>query len=389
MVLISELCGGADGSVPRAWEAACTGKDVCLPPSGASYLASVRESAAKFAGSVGERLVRVDADKARGYAGALDMAKFDAYVKHVNGWTRRLPLAFDNMAQELNLIALLDLLQLGSGFRKELHEATGRGASDTINFGCMSLHISQTPIDARGLQALTLDDVAQNFGIPLLGKERPAIEGTTAVMISEPGPLRPLAEIILGCLHDTARRLEQGGFSSLADFVIRTCAEKSTAEHLVKKLVMAFPSLRDAADVGGQQVYLFKKAQLIAYDVCQRFGSADPRFAFPDIGDMTLFVDNVVPAVMQHHGLLVPCEEVAAKILSGAELSLVESTAMRAAAIVAAQLVVACTSRAASPSENGEVSVCQATLDNYWWHQGKEPGLRVLQRLVCKATVYF
>ncbi|KAJ2709473.1 hypothetical protein H4R19_004231, partial [Coemansia spiralis] len=158
MALISELYEGTDGPVLRAWNAGCTGEHTALPPVHANYLASVRESAARLAGSAGASLVRVDADRAQEYADALDTAKFDGCLEHVNGWARRLPLAFDNIAQELNLIALVDLLQLGSGFRRELHKATGRGASDTINFGCISLHISQTPLDARGLQALALDD---------------------------------------------------------------------------------------------------------------------------------------------------------------------------------------------------------------------------------------
>ncbi|KAJ2781409.1 hypothetical protein H4R18_002886 [Coemansia javaensis] len=396
MALISELPdGGYGAALPQAWEAACTGRGVALPPAGANYLECVRESAAALVAGVGQPLVAVDGARAQSYADALDAAKFDRYVRHVSGWAHRLPLSFDNVAQELNLVALVGLLQIGSGFRKELHAATGRGASDTVSFGCMSLHISQTPLDARGLQALALDDVAQHFGIPLLGKERPALGSTTAVTISEPSALRPLAEIILGCLQDTGRRLEQGGYSSLADFVIRTCAEKPTAEHLVRKLVAALPSLRDAADVGGRPVYLFKKAQLIAYDVCQRFGGTDAKFAFPDIGDLTLFADNVVPAMLQHHGLIVPCKEIAAKISAGRELTLAEATAMRAASIVAAQLVV---DRARSSSSSGkseallaagEFPVCQATLDSFWWHEGKEPELRAIERLVCKKTAYF
>ncbi|KAJ2790128.1 hypothetical protein H4R20_007065 [Coemansia guatemalensis] len=339
--------------------------------------------------TLGCNLVNVCAEKAKHYADSFDKVKFDSYVDSVNGWTHKLPLVFDNMAQELNLISLLDLLQFGSGFRRELHEATGRGAADTIRFGCISLHISQTPLDAKGLQALTLGDISQHFGIPLLGEERPVVSGTTAVMMSEPSALRPLADIILGCLQDTGRRLQRGGFASLSDFVIRICAEKPTAAHLVEKLVNAFPSLRDAASIDGQQVYLFKKAQLLAYDVCQRFGSTDARFAFPDIGDMSLFADNVVPAMAQHHGLLVPCEAIAVKIRDARELTLTETTAMRAASIVAGQLIVDHANNPEVAPIHGKASINQATLGAFWWREGKEPELRILQRLICKNTVYF
>ncbi|KAJ2309557.1 hypothetical protein IWW54_003666, partial [Coemansia sp. RSA 2705] len=254
MVLISELSGDSDSQLPLAWKTGCTGENVALPPADTNYLTSVRVSTARFIGSTGQSLVGVNPEQVRRYVDTLDAAKFDRYIKHVNGWTHKLPLVFDNMAQELNFIAVLDLLQLGSGFRAELHYAANRGASDTIRFGCISFHISQTHLDARGLQALTLGDISQNFGIPLFGDERPMTKGSSAVMVSEASDLRPLAEIILGCLHDTGKRLEQGGYSSLADFILKMCTEQPTAAHLVKKLVSAFPSLRDAADINGQPV---------------------------------------------------------------------------------------------------------------------------------------
>ncbi|KAJ2853371.1 hypothetical protein FB639_006552, partial [Coemansia asiatica] len=302
MAIISEISGKDGTELPKAWIEACTGSETQVPSASTDIFHLVRESASNFINSQPEpALVTVNGEKFKEYVKTLDIATFDKYVKNVNSWSSSLPLVFDNMAQELNLIALVDLLQLGSGFHSELHEAIDRGASDTIKFGCMSLHISQTSIDAKGLQELTLGDISEHFGIPLLGKERPMQKGSTAVTISEASSLRPLAEIILGTLQDTGCRLEQAGFSSLADFIIRICAEKPTAAHLVAKLVSAFPSLRDVSEVNGQLVYLFKKAQLMAYDVCQRFGKSDPKFAFPDIDQMTIFVDNVVPAMLQHH----------------------------------------------------------------------------------------
>lgn len=39
----------------------------------------------------------------------------------------RMPVRFDNLAQELNFIALIDLLNFGSGYRVPLHKHTGRG----------------------------------------------------------------------------------------------------------------------------------------------------------------------------------------------------------------------------------------------------------------------
>lgn len=388
MAIVSEVSGAHD--LPASWTEACTGNNVALPPYSSNYLDAVRDSTKHYISSAGHHgLVQINAEGAKEYVDSFDISKFDKYVEHVNNWTRNLPLSFDNMAQEVNLIAILDLLQIGSGFRKELHEEAGRGASDTINFGCISLHISQTLLDAKGLQSLTLGDISSHFGIPLFGKERPMNPDNTAVMVSQASALRPLAEIILGTLQDTGRRLEQGGYLSFADFIIKAVTEDPTASHLVAKLVNAFPSLCDAAMIGERPVYLFKKAQLIAYDIYQRFGASDQRFAFADLDRMTLFADNVVPAMMQAHKLIVPCAGICAKIKNGEELTLEETTAMRAASIVAAQLVVDYANRPETEIKLGNYPINQATLDNFWWYEGKDPEMRSLDRLVCKKTVYF
>ena len=39
----------------------------------------------------------------------------------------RMPLKFSSLAEELNFVALIDLLNFGSGYRVPLHELAGRG----------------------------------------------------------------------------------------------------------------------------------------------------------------------------------------------------------------------------------------------------------------------
>ncbi len=45
----------------------------------------------------------------------------------------------------------------------------------------------------------------------------------------------------------------------------------------------------------------YKKAQLTVSEVYMRFYREDSRFCFPDIDDLTVFVDNVVVAMMRLH----------------------------------------------------------------------------------------
>lgn len=62
---------------------------------------------------------------------------------------------------------LIGVLGISSGFRKELHEATGRGAWDTMLFGCMSMFLSGQRLDADYLCNVALTDIESTFGIPL------------------------------------------------------------------------------------------------------------------------------------------------------------------------------------------------------------------------------
>ncbi len=45
----------------------------------------------------------------------------------------QMPLKFDTLEQELNIIGLISLLNFGSGFRKELHKECGRVSLISFN----------------------------------------------------------------------------------------------------------------------------------------------------------------------------------------------------------------------------------------------------------------
>lgn len=59
------------------------------------------------------------------------------------------PLKFGSLEEEVNLYAVLNLLNFGSGFRHLLHARKGedRGAYDTMVFGVMSLYLHGVKMD--------------------------------------------------------------------------------------------------------------------------------------------------------------------------------------------------------------------------------------------------
>jgi hypothetical protein len=68
---------------------------------------------------------------------------------------------------------------------------------------------------------------------------------------------------------------------------------------LVESLSQTFPAFDDKADYEGVEVLLMKKAQLLAADLYRRFHESDARFNFKDVENLTVFTDNVVPAVLR------------------------------------------------------------------------------------------
>jgi hypothetical protein len=78
-----------------------------------------------------------------------------------------LPLRFDTLEAELDVIAITNLLNFGSGWRTELKAAVDRGAFDTLRFGVISMHISGNGnLKAKQLKDLSLSEVSSPWHLP-------------------------------------------------------------------------------------------------------------------------------------------------------------------------------------------------------------------------------
>eukprot|EP00124_Ichthyophonus_hoferi_P004989 Ihof_evm1s632 gene=Ihof_evmTU1s632 len=258
-----------------------------------------------------------------------------------------LPLKMENLDQEINIYALMNILNFASGFRQELHAAIGRGAYETITYGIMSLALQGNPLDANALLQLTLHDVATNFGFPISREKQVAV----GVYMEEPTELRKLAELIMQCLHEVGQSLKNIGLKTLSQFIVRAIdpargpddLNRPMASSLIDALIKNFPAFDDRVTVDGVEVFLIKKAQLLCSDFYVRFGERDPeRFAFKDYSKLTIFADNVVPAMLRHLGVIELHPSLLAKIEAKESLPAAgpEHTALRAASVVACDRIV-------------------------------------------------
>ncbi|RUS19310.1 hypothetical protein BC937DRAFT_87693 [Endogone sp. FLAS-F59071] len=356
-----------------------------LPSSGQSFLDAVRSSCRACVDRTDG--LEVSADGVRSFLNDLNKAQFEELLQDTS---IRMPLKFDTTEQEINSIAFVDLLNFGSGYRVPLHEAVDRGAFDTIRFGAMSHHIGGLPMTATYLRSISIFEVSQTFQIPLDREVHP--EGMPFVTMSEPHELRKLAEGITSVLNETGLTLQEGGYTSLAHFILQATKPEDgkapSAAALVERLVRAFPGFRDMAKVDGQNVYLFKKAQILAYHLYILFRTQDSaRFDFADIDSLTIFSDNVVPTMLAHLGVIRIPDQIARRVAAHEDLGTADATRLRAAAVVACEEIIQATR---GESTVGPVrNMKEVDLDVYLWRLGKVGAYREVTRFELRDTVYF
>ncbi|CAO3694611.1 unnamed protein product [Umbelopsis ramanniana] len=299
----------------------------------------------------------------------------------------RMPVRFDSLAQELNFIALIDLLNFGSGYRVPLHKYTGRGAFDTIRFGAMSFHIGGTPLTAATFKNITAFEISEIFQFPIDREYTP--EGMSFVTMTEANELKRLAIGIAQVLNSTGEFLQSHGYQDLASFILDVTKPSGgnppSAKNLVDHLIKALPGLRDFSVIQGQTVYLYKKAQILTYHVWMFFKDQDPdRFNFADIKELTIFSDNVIPTMLEHLKVIRLPDSLQQKIEAGQELTTEEAYLARAAAVVACERIVQ-----KAHSQGTIPHMTEGELDVYLWRLGKEGDYRKIVRLQLQDTVMF
>ena len=136
-----------------------------------------------------------------------------------------LPLKYPSTAVELNVMSILTVLNLASGYRVPLHQATGRGAYDNIKVFVMSLYLSSTVeadyMSARGMVALDHQKVADLMGVLRHIHVEVPHKSLPGVIVGElGGPIFELVRIITRVLNETGEVLQTGGYPNLGAFLL-------------------------------------------------------------------------------------------------------------------------------------------------------------------------
>ena len=278
------------------------------------------------------RFVRVERERIGGYASALPL-----------GVSAEAPAARARAAFWLTL----DAINFGSGWFPTLRKRAGRSGYRTIEAGIRARFDARGPWSAAELAEITAAEVAATLG---------------------QDPAHELIELFARSLRDLGQHVrdEHGGrFEALA--------EEHSAVALALRLG-GWDCFADSSTYGGLRVPFLKRAQIVAADLA-RAGVG----RFRDLGDLTMFADNLVPHVLRLDGVLTFDPDLVARI--GREELIehgsTEEVEIRACALHAVELIVA-----ARPGTRA------ADIDQVLWLRGQEPRYKAVPRHRSRCTAY-
>ncbi|SCZ89027.1 BZ3500_MvSof-1268-A1-R1_Chr1-1g00903 [Microbotryum saponariae] len=340
----------------------------------------------------------------------------------------RLPLRFDSAHEELNLIAVLSLLNFLSGYRKPLHRLTQRGAFSNILSLVLAAHLSagdsssSSLLSAKGMRNATLTQISSMAQIQThQEKPHPTLGPVVKVGMKDDDAFEIL-ELIVRVLNRTGEVLKKEGKEDLGHWVQQALLEvEGDSEQMLRKIYDTFPDFQDAYTIDGgcgfrflvhlksfagetltpfrpltpAAVYILKKALYLLNAITLRFsasGSPDHAPTFPLPTNTTrfpIFADNVIPSVLMHHRIIVL--STSRTLRNPPLLSTEEATRLRAASISACHRIV---ERAQVLSENGSENewmrgMLEVDLDGYLWDSGKRESGKNVVRIAERGTTMY
>jgi Potential Queuosine, Q, salvage protein family len=239
----------------------------------------------------------------------------------------------------------LNAINFGSGWFPTLRKAPGMSGFRTVEAGLRA----HGPWPADALAAMTEEAIA-------------------AVVGQDPG--HELMGLFAAHLRELGERVcaEHGG-----SFLELARAGEGSAVALAERLGSR-PTWRDVSVYDGEEVPLFKRAQLAAADLALA-GIAPAG----DLAELTLFADNLVPHVLRIDGVLEFEPALVARIDAGEllEHDSPEEVEIRACAVHAVDRLVAAHGRTTAMA-----------VDNALWHRGGDARYKAHPRHRARTTDY-
>ncbi len=273
---------------------------------------TVRESCAKVAERA--RYVKIDRQFLSDYARSLPVSEALNPVMDTENHFCEDPETM------LVYFLVLDCINFGSGWFSSLNLESGmNNGYFTIASRLKNDFIARGCYQARFLQKITAEDCSLIFKQDKNSAEAGALMAYFAAALNAFGDFLT-AEFAGSC----SRLVAAAG-----------CSAAALAEILLK-----MPFYRDCFLYEDIEVFLLKRAQITASDLHIAF-SGQSYGRFDDIGELTIFADNLVPHVLQVDGLLTYEKSLAERISAGIHLESgsAEEIELRACSVHAVELL--------------------------------------------------
>lgn len=236
------------------------------------------------------------------FSNSIDEKEFNSLSRPFTSF----PLKFDSLEQEVNLLAVYHLLNIGVGFSSFFHNSSWE---DILCCGIISFYISpQISGDSYSLSALSLknisySDVAEHFNLCV--DKICSVPTLPGVEITKPGPLAQLCNFLTRSLQETGDNLLKSGYKSLGVFIfdqikyIKNDKGQPSASLLVEKLCAFLPAFMDFdKESSDETVYFYKNAQALVLSLYCKLGDSWPDFNFFDINKLSCFSDLSLASVL-------------------------------------------------------------------------------------------
>jgi Potential Queuosine, Q, salvage protein family len=347
----------------------------------------------------------------------------------------KLPLAYPSLHAEVNVLCHLCMLNSLSGYRTAFHNALGQGAHKTIVQIIMSLYIADPAGDSsRPLSAQTLVCLSPMILLDLLGlstHEEKKHESLPAVVIGvrRRDEIYEALETLCIAANDTGKRLVEMNCPDLGTFVERTIKESAKigktdeerASLAANTLIKALPVFNDAYNLqleNGEtiSVHIHKRAFLLLSWLHSAFLSGDQaktnfeKLPLPDPAVLPAFVDNVIPSLLVHFGIL-DIQNAKQKglqewystlsssssntqnsdsVQAGTTLTREEAYLIRASSVDACHAIMIRGRQLAKEKDRSWLNgITEALIDGFLWTQAKRPDLTIVPRMVEKKTFMY
>lgn len=296
----------------------------------------------------------------------IDLERLDRYVTELPVGPICQPtlepgsLPSGDSATVVHWVVTVNAVNFGSGFFPLLNKRPGLSGSRTVFAALLDRFTQRGPLSIDELQSATAAWCSELFEQPRGGPTNELMEWFATAW-------RSLGVALAERWDGSAVQLVEEAGGRAADLA---------------GLLATIDGWDDVSAYAGQPVPLYKRAQIVPAHLAMAFGGTG-HGRFDDLGDLTIFADNLVPHVLRIDGVLRFDDALVARIDRGEllEPGSPEEVEIRAVAVHAAELLVA------RFRDQGHPATAMG-LDQVLWERGAGPRYKAHPRHRARTTAY-